>query len=100
MPAWQGFQSFYPLLIAPLLGRLTASNFRVGETLEQVLQRQGGYRVRMPLIGCLIVGKPLFGTLIALLDEGQPVLGIIDQPVLKERWVGVKGRQSTFNGNP
>lgn len=45
-------------------------------------------------------GKPLFGTLISLLHDGIPVIGIIDQPILKERWVGVTGRQSTLNGQP
>ncbi|EFN53278.1 hypothetical protein CHLNCDRAFT_58575 [Chlorella variabilis] len=44
--------------------------------------------------------KPLFGTLIALLHRGEPVLGIIDQPILKERWVGVAGQRSTLNGQP
>ena len=39
-----------------------------------------------------ITGLPIFGTLIALLHRGQPVLGIIDQPILKERWLGVVGR--------
>jgi len=47
-----------------------------------------------------ISGVPLFGTLIALLHKGRPVLGIIDQPILRERWVGVAGRPSTFNGQP
>ncbi|GAX82133.1 hypothetical protein CEUSTIGMA_g9561.t1 [Chlamydomonas eustigma] len=47
-----------------------------------------------------ITGKPLFGTLIALLHDGVPVLGIIDQPILKERWLGVTGRPSTLNGKP
>jgi fructose-1,6-bisphosphatase/inositol monophosphatase family enzyme len=28
------------------------------------------------------------------------VLGIIDQPVQRERWVGVAGRPTTFNGVP
>lgn len=45
-------------------------------------------------------GKPLFGTLIALLRRGTPVLGIIDQPILRERWLGVAGRPSTLNGAP
>src|SRR5687767_8778010 len=36
-----------------------------------------------------IAGRPIFGTLIALVEEGWPVLGVIDQPILKERWVGV-----------
>lgn len=47
-----------------------------------------------------ITGKPLFGTLVALLKDGSPVLGVLDQPILKERWVGVSGRPSTFNGAP
>lgn len=47
-----------------------------------------------------ITGKPLFGTLIALLHNGQPVLGVIDQPVTRERWVGVAGAPSTLNGRP
>lgn len=45
-------------------------------------------------------GKPLFGTLIALLHNGIPVLGILDQPILKERWLGIKNRPSTLNGIP
>ena len=45
-----------------------------------------------------ITGLPIFGTLIALLHRGQPVLGIIDQPILQERWLGVVGERSTLNG--
>lgn len=43
-------------------------------------------------------GKPLWGTLVALLHRGTPILGIIDQPVTRERWVGVAGRPTTLNG--
>ncbi|KAG6709460.1 hypothetical protein I3842_06G133200 [Carya illinoinensis] len=45
-----------------------------------------------------ITGKPLFGTLIALLYRGKPILGIIDQPILRERWIGRSGRKTTLNG--
>jgi histidinol phosphatase-like enzyme (inositol monophosphatase family) len=45
-------------------------------------------------------GKPLFGTLIGLLYEGRPVLGVIDQPILKERWIGADGIGSFFNAKP
>lgn len=45
-----------------------------------------------------ITGRPLFGTLIALLEEGVPVLGVIDQPVTGERWVGVAGERTRFRG--
>ena len=47
-----------------------------------------------------ITGKPLFGTLVACLYHGVPVIGIIDQCVLGERWVGVCGRKTTLNGAP
>jgi inositol-phosphate phosphatase/L-galactose 1-phosphate phosphatase/histidinol-phosphatase len=45
-----------------------------------------------------ISGVPLFGTLIALAQRGRPILGIIDQPISGERWVGLRGRPSLFNG--
>ena len=45
-----------------------------------------------------ISGVPLFGTLIALAHRGRPVLGIIDQPISRERWIGASGRASTLNG--
>lgn len=47
-----------------------------------------------------IAGRPIFGTLIALLQDGWPVLGIIDQPIAGERWVGAIGRPTLFNGQP
>lgn len=42
---------------------------------------------------------PLFGTLIALLHEGRPVLGIIHQPVLRQMLMG-DGATTTLNGRP
>ena len=47
-----------------------------------------------------ISGIPLFGTLIALTRRGRPVLGVIDQPILRERWLGAEGRATTLNGAP
>ena len=47
-----------------------------------------------------IGGRPLFGTLIALSRRGHPVLGIIDQCILRERWEGLTGRDSRWNGAP
>ena len=45
-----------------------------------------------------ITGRPTFGTLVALLEDGVPVVGVIDQPVTGERWVGVSGRPTVFSG--
>jgi inositol-phosphate phosphatase / L-galactose 1-phosphate phosphatase / histidinol-phosphatase len=45
-----------------------------------------------------ITGRPIFGTLIALVRNGTPVLGLIDQPVNRERWIGAEGHEAQFNG--
>jgi histidinol phosphatase-like enzyme (inositol monophosphatase family) len=45
-----------------------------------------------------ITGRPSFGTLIALLQDGMPVVGIIDQPITGERWIGAAGQPTRFRG--
>ena len=47
-----------------------------------------------------ISGSLAFGTQIALLHRGVPVLGIIDQPITSERWLGRIGHQTVLNGEP
>jgi inositol-phosphate phosphatase/L-galactose 1-phosphate phosphatase/histidinol-phosphatase len=47
-----------------------------------------------------ITGKPLFGTLIALLERGRPILGVVDHPALGERWIGAAGQPTLLNGKP
>jgi len=46
-----------------------------------------------------ITGVPLWGTLIALLHQGQPVLGAIHQPILNQLMIG-DGKTTTLNGRP
>jgi histidinol phosphatase-like enzyme (inositol monophosphatase family) len=46
-----------------------------------------------------ISGVPLFGTLIALLHQGQPVLGCIHQPILRQLMLG-DNQTTTLNGRP
>ncbi len=55
-----------------------------------------------PIDGTLsfMAGRPIFGTLIALMQDGWPVLGVIDQPIARERWTGRIGEGTTFNGKP
>jgi myo-inositol-1(or 4)-monophosphatase len=43
-------------------------------------------------------GLPLFSTLIALIEDGQPVLGLIDLPALGERTIGWRGAGVRRNG--
>jgi inositol-phosphate phosphatase / L-galactose 1-phosphate phosphatase / histidinol-phosphatase len=74
----------------------------VGEEFGTEEGRSGRQWVLDPIDGttAFLAGRPLFGTLIALLEDGFPVLGIIDQAILGERWLGVAGQGTTFNGRP
>jgi inositol-phosphate phosphatase/L-galactose 1-phosphate phosphatase/histidinol-phosphatase len=45
-----------------------------------------------------ITGSPLWGTLIALVRAGRVELGMVDMPVLGERWVGQAGLGAQRNG--
>ncbi len=47
-----------------------------------------------------IAGRPIFGTLVAMLKDGWPVIGVLDQPIARERWSGMTGRPTEFNGKP
>jgi histidinol phosphatase-like enzyme (inositol monophosphatase family) len=64
--------------------------------------RSGRVWVLDPIDGTrsFVAGRAIFGTLIALVEDGWPVLGVIDQPVQRERWIGVVGQQTLFNGAP
>ncbi|MEZ4215682.1 MAG: inositol monophosphatase family protein [Myxococcota bacterium] len=45
-------------------------------------------------------GIPLFSTLVALVVDGEPLVGLIDLPALDERYVGWKGGGCRRNGAP
>jgi len=47
-----------------------------------------------------ISGYPLFGSLIGLQHEDRAVLGVLEAPVVGQRWVGADGRTTLFNGEP
>ncbi len=55
-----------------------------------------------PIDGTLpfLAGLPVYGTLIALLHDEKPVLGVIDMPATQERWIGCGGLPTTLNGEP
>ena len=74
----------------------------VGEEYGRVREEAEFVWVLDPIDGTksFISGVPLFGTLIALTHRQRPILGIIDQPMSRERWVGATGRPTTLNGTP
>ena len=70
---------------------------------EEYGEKQGtsGWRwVLDPVDGtrAFITGRHEWGSLIALEKDGAPVLGILDQPVLGERFLGVNGRSVLIEG--
>jgi inositol-phosphate phosphatase / L-galactose 1-phosphate phosphatase / histidinol-phosphatase len=74
----------------------------IGEEYGSVREGAARQWVIDPIDGTtsFVAGRPIFGTLIALMQDGWPVLGVIDQPILRERWVGVTGQGTNFNGKP
>lgn len=72
----------------------------LGEEFGETKTKSGLTWVIDPIDGTksFTIGRPTFGTLIGLCNGEKPVLGIIDQAVLKERWLGVEGNLTTFNG--
>lgn len=47
-----------------------------------------------------LAGVPVFGTLIALLHRGVPIMGVMDFPATGERWVGAAGHPTRHRGQP
>lgn len=44
-------------------------------------------------------GIQVWGTLIALFEEGEPILGVVGAPALNERYEAVRGQGATRNGS-
>ncbi len=55
-----------------------------------------------PLDGtrAFVNAKPMFGMMTALLEDGRPVAGLIEMPILRERWIGLAGEPTRMNGAP
>ncbi|WP_336987516.1 inositol monophosphatase family protein [Altererythrobacter aquiaggeris] len=85
-----------------ILESAAADDGIIGEEYGTRNEGAGRQWVLDPIDGTIsfMAGRPIFGTLIALLQDGWPVLGIIDQPVAGERWAGQIGKPTTLNGDP
>ena len=64
---------------------------------------QSGYEwVLDPIDGtaAFVRGLPTFGTLIGLVERGRNhvLLGLVNQPITQEQWLGLAGEPSRFNG--
>lgn len=71
---------------------------------ENIPSKNGFSWVLDPIDGTssFVRGLPIFGTLIGLVDleNNNPLIGIVNQPILQERWLGVKGNPTTLNNRP
>ncbi|MCL4154910.1 UNVERIFIED_CONTAM: hypothetical protein GTU68_061284 [Idotea baltica] len=72
----------------------------VGEEYDDVSADSDYVWVLDPIDGTMsfVAGMPTFATLIALTWRGAPILGVMDSPLTKERWVGVDKIGTTLNG--
>lgn len=70
----------------------------LGEETSETAVTEPVHWVVDPIDGtrAFISGMPLWGTLIALNERGDQVFGMIDQPVLQERFVGFGGQSHLF----
>jgi len=77
-----------------LIGRERPDDAILGEEYGHTPGTSGRTWVLDPVDGtrAFITGRHTWGTLIALEEDGKRVLGIIDQPVLRERFIGFGGR--------
>lgn len=47
-----------------------------------------------------MAGIPTFGTLIGLCHKGEPVMGLMNQPISGQRWSAIRGHAAYYNGAP
>jgi myo-inositol-1(or 4)-monophosphatase len=98
----QGGQAFDPVTEADkgaeralrgMIGRERPDDAILGEEFGESSGKNKYRWVLDPLDGtrAFITGRHEWGSLIALEQDGVPVLGILDQPVLGERFIGVNG---------
>ena len=83
-----------------LIGRERPQDAILGEEYGYTSGTSGRTWVLDPVDGtrAFITGRHTWGTLIALEEDGKRVLGIIDQPVLRERFIGFGGKAELHIG--
>ncbi len=88
--------------IRGILDKICPADAIIGEEYGEKPGTTGRSWIIDPIDGTIsfMAGRPIFGTLIALLENGFPVLGVIDQCITDERWIGVAGQGTHLNGRP
>lgn len=83
-----------------LIGRTYPDHGIAGEEFPSVREDAEFTWVLDPLDGTksFLAGISMFGILIALAQGGRFVLGVVDQPIVRDRWIGADGHGTSFNG--
>ncbi len=97
-PVTQADKKIEQLIREKVADRFPAHGF-YGEEGDNAMQRDTHIWVVDPIDGtrAFITGMPAWGTLLALFDGQDVVLGLLDQPFLGERYVGVAGESYLVN---
>jgi len=87
------------LKIRELISSKYPSHGILGEEYEQINTKAEFMWVIDPIDGTrsFIAGHKDFGTLIALLHNNKPIIGIINCPMHNERWLGITNKETTMN---
>src|SRR5689334_844620 len=89
------------ILIREMIGKEFPQDAVLGEEFGESAGTSGYRWVLDPVDGtrAFIAGQPLWGTLIGLEQDGSPIAGILDQPFLRERFIGAQGRAELRNAS-
>src|SRR5690606_15366408 len=85
-----------------LIGQRHGDHGIVGEEFGTHLGESAWTWILDPIDGTksFVSGKPTYGSLVALVHDSTPVVGVIEIPCQDERWLGVAGRATACNGAP
>lgn len=77
--------------IRDAIGKKFPTHGIIGEEEDDINQDSDYQWIIDPIDGTssFIIGRPTFGTLIALAYKNKAIFGIMNQPITEERWVGV-----------
>ena len=103
---WRVFESFKKLTDPPLnyirkyLENSFPSHNIIGEELKVIDKKSEFTWIIDPIDGTksYMSGRPLWGTMIGLLKNNEPIIGMVDFPELDQLWIGYKDKL-ILNGN-
>ncbi len=89
------------LLLREMIQQRFPEHGILGEEFETIRPEAAYQWILDPIDGTknFVAGTPMFGTLIALLKDGQPLVGAINNPILRHLLIG-DGSQTWLNGSP